>query len=49
MGTQPVPEGLEIHPVTPERWDDLADLAGERGFTGCAEVVEAWTVAVSRR
>jgi GNAT superfamily N-acetyltransferase len=26
----------EIHPVTPARWDDLAALAGERGFTsGC--------------
>jgi GNAT superfamily N-acetyltransferase len=36
MGTQPIPEGLEVHPVTPDRWDDLADLAGERGFTsGC--------------
>jgi GNAT superfamily N-acetyltransferase len=36
MGTQPVPQGLEVHPVTPERWGDLADLAGERGFTsGC--------------
>jgi ribosomal protein S18 acetylase RimI-like enzyme len=36
MGTQPVPQGLEIHPVTPERWGDLAGLAGERGFTsGC--------------
>jgi ribosomal protein S18 acetylase RimI-like enzyme len=36
MGTQPLPEGLEVHPVTPDRWDDLADLAGERGFTsGC--------------
>jgi GNAT superfamily N-acetyltransferase len=36
MGTQPVPEGLDVHPVTPERWDDLAELAGERGFTsGC--------------
>jgi GNAT superfamily N-acetyltransferase len=36
MGTQPVPEGLDVRPVTPERWDDLAELAGERGFTsGC--------------
>lgn len=38
MGTQPLPEGLtlEVHPVTPDRWDDLAALAGERGFTsGC--------------
>jgi GNAT superfamily N-acetyltransferase len=36
MGTQPVPEGLEVHAVTPDRWDDLAELAGERGFTsGC--------------
>jgi GNAT superfamily N-acetyltransferase len=36
MGTQPVPQGLEVYPVTPERWGDLADLAGERGFTsGC--------------
>ena len=36
MGTQPVPQGLEVHPVTPERWGDLAELAGERGFTsGC--------------
>jgi ribosomal protein S18 acetylase RimI-like enzyme len=36
MGTQPLPQGLEIHPVTPDRWDDLAALAGERGFTsGC--------------
>jgi GNAT superfamily N-acetyltransferase len=36
MGTQPVPEGLDVHPVTPERWDDLVYLAGERGFTsGC--------------
>jgi ribosomal protein S18 acetylase RimI-like enzyme len=36
MGAQPLPEGLEVHPVTPDRWDDLADLAGERGFTsGC--------------
>jgi GNAT superfamily N-acetyltransferase len=27
---------VEIHPVTPDRWDDLADLAGDRGFTsGC--------------
>ena len=27
---------LEVHPVTPDRWDDLTDLAGERGFTsGC--------------
>jgi GNAT superfamily N-acetyltransferase len=36
MGTQPVPQGLEVYPVTPERWGDLAELAGERGFTsGC--------------
>ncbi|HET6835901.1 MAG TPA: GNAT family N-acetyltransferase [Acidimicrobiales bacterium] len=36
MGTQPLPQGLEIHAVTPDRWDDLAALAGERGFTsGC--------------
>lgn len=36
MGTQPVPEGLDVRPVTPEHWDDLAELAGERGFTsGC--------------
>jgi GNAT superfamily N-acetyltransferase len=27
---------VEVHPVTPDRWDDLAALAGERGFTsGC--------------
>jgi GNAT superfamily N-acetyltransferase len=27
---------LEVLPVTPDRWDDVADLAGERGFTsGC--------------
>lgn len=25
---------VEIHPVGPDRWDDLAALAGERGFTG---------------
>jgi GNAT superfamily N-acetyltransferase len=36
MGTQPLPEGLEVHSVAPDRWDDLAALAGERGFTsGC--------------
>jgi len=36
MGTQPVPEGLEVHPVAPDRWDDLVDVAGERGFmSGC--------------
>jgi ribosomal protein S18 acetylase RimI-like enzyme len=36
MGTEPLPEGLEVHPVTPDRWDDLVALAGERGFTsGC--------------
>jgi GNAT superfamily N-acetyltransferase len=36
MGTQPVPQGLDVRPVTPERWGDLAELAGERGFTsGC--------------
>ena len=36
MGAQPLPEGLEVHAVTPDRWDDLAALAGERGFTsGC--------------
>jgi ribosomal protein S18 acetylase RimI-like enzyme len=27
---------LEIHPATPDRWDDVHALAGERGFTsGC--------------
>jgi GNAT superfamily N-acetyltransferase len=38
MGAQPLPEGLtlEVHPVTPDRWDDLVALAGERGFSsGC--------------
>jgi GNAT superfamily N-acetyltransferase len=38
MGAQPLPQGvsLEVLPVTPDRWDDVADLAGERGFTsGC--------------
>jgi GNAT superfamily N-acetyltransferase len=38
MGAQPFPEGLtlEVHPVTPDRWDDLVALAGERGFSsGC--------------
>jgi ribosomal protein S18 acetylase RimI-like enzyme len=36
MGTESLPEGLEVHPVTPDRWDDLVALAGERGFTsGC--------------
>jgi GNAT superfamily N-acetyltransferase len=28
--------GIEVHPVTPDRWDDLVGLAGERGFwSGC--------------
>ncbi len=28
--------GLQVHPATPERWDDLAQLAGPQGFhTGC--------------
>jgi len=28
--------GAEIHPLTPERWDDLAELFGERGGSdGC--------------
>jgi GNAT superfamily N-acetyltransferase len=38
MGTQPLPQGVnvEIVPVTPDRWDDLVALAGQRGFTsGC--------------
>ncbi|MGH9185417.1 MAG: GNAT family N-acetyltransferase [Acidimicrobiales bacterium] len=27
---------VEIHPVTPDRWDDVARLAGDRGFySGC--------------
>jgi hypothetical protein len=32
----PAPEGYAIHPVTPERWDDLEELFGPQGaFMGC--------------
>jgi GNAT superfamily N-acetyltransferase len=35
VGAEAAPD-IEVHPVTPERWADLAALAGERGFTsGC--------------
>jgi GNAT superfamily N-acetyltransferase len=28
--------GIDVHPVTPDRWDDLVRLAGEQGFwSGC--------------
>jgi GNAT superfamily N-acetyltransferase len=28
------PLGLELHPLTPDRWDDLVDLFGKRGACG---------------
>ena len=34
--TLPAPEGYSIHPVTPDRWDDLERLFGPQGaFMGC--------------
>jgi GNAT superfamily N-acetyltransferase len=30
------PAGVEVHPVTSDRWDDLVQLAGDNGFySGC--------------
>lgn len=32
----PAPSGYEVHPVTPDRWEDLERLFGPRGaFEGC--------------